>query len=103
MIGIIILGLMVLLATYLWHASRALYYPGPEAAKMASPLWTRDEILQAYEKAERSPRDITPLPQKQGRRYIIVGGSGKDMKTFLVCFNAQDGILTERLTPSPAR
>ena len=66
----------ILLLVYLWHASRALYYPGPEAATLTSQPWSKDEILQAYKKTENS-RDTTPLlPRKQRRRYIIVGGSG---------------------------
>lgn len=76
-IGLTITSIIVLLLLGLWHSSRALYWPPKEAKDLATPRWTREQILEAYRKTEGPvPSATNLLPKRQGRRYIIVGGSG---------------------------
>lgn len=63
---------------YLYHVNRSMVEL-PEEARLLSPRrWTADEIKAAYKKNIDNPIDVSKsLPPKQGRRYIIVGGSGE--------------------------
>lgn len=67
-------GLAVL---YLYHVQRGMSAVPADALALSPRRWTVDEIKAAYDKAIKSPVDVTKaLPPKQNRRYIIVGGSG---------------------------
>lgn len=73
-----VLGLLAVLALYLWHCNRAISTSPPEAVKLAGKRWTKEEIQEAYKQAQNSPRDVRPyLLEKQNRRYVVTGGSGK--------------------------
>ena len=70
--------LLSLAGLYLLHLEKA-YQRVPESIQKISPhRWTEEEIREAYEKEREHPSDIRPfLPPKEGRRYVIVGGSGE--------------------------
>ncbi|KAL4946861.1 hypothetical protein BDV06DRAFT_218012 [Aspergillus oleicola] len=62
---------------YLRHVNKAMRDVPEEARKLSPHRWTVDQIQAAYKKAVHDPIDVTKgLPPKQGRRYIVVGGSG---------------------------
>jgi len=66
-----------LLLAYLWHANRAISTVPAEALKLTQKPWTKDELREAYRKAQISPTDVKPfLFSKKNRRYIVTGGSG---------------------------
>lgn len=66
------------LVLYLWHTNRAISTRPEEASKVTQKLWTSQQIKKAYDKVKSSPVNIEPyLFSKTGRRYIVVGGSGK--------------------------
>ena len=68
---------ILLLIAYLWHANRAVSTVPNEAAKLMQKQWTKEDIQEAYRKAQTSPLDVKPyLFSKQNRRYIVTGGSG---------------------------
>lgn len=71
-------GVFLLLITiYLWHVNRGMSGSPPDAAKLLSKRWTPDKVREAYEKTKSSPTDVSKhIPPKQGRRYIVIGGSG---------------------------
>jgi hypothetical protein len=62
---------------YARHANDAMATPTPEILKW-STKWTREQIL-AASKTGRTDEEVSrsKLPPKQGRRYIVVGGSGE--------------------------
>lgn len=76
---LIVAGVVVaLLAAYLWQCEQAISTTHPEAAKLASKRWTKEEVQEAYRRAENDPIDVRKfLPKKLGRRYVVTGGSGK--------------------------
>ena len=65
-------------SVYLARLSNA-YARTPNTIREISPhRWTQGDIKEAYEKEKASPTDIRSfLPPKEGRRYVVVGGSGK--------------------------
>lgn len=70
------IGVLLVLA-YLWHANRAISTAPAEATELAQKPWTKDEITEAYRKAQTSPTDVKPyLFSRKERRYIVTGGSG---------------------------
>ena len=70
-------GLFFLLIVYLWHVNRGMSGAPPDALRLTGQPWTPDDIRKAYEKVQTSPTDVSKvLPPKQGRRYIVIGGSG---------------------------
>ena len=73
-----VVGVLAVLALYIWHCNRAISTSPPEAVKLAGKRWTKEEIQEAYKQAQNSPRDVRPyLLEKQNRRYVVTGGSGK--------------------------
>ena len=71
---------------YLYRRTLSMTGTPPEALKLSPQRWTQQEILDAYETVKRNPIDVTKsLPPKTGRRYIVVGGSGKRI-THIICF-----------------
>lgn len=73
-----IAGFVVALVAYLWQCDRAISTTHPEAAKLVQKRWTKEQVLEAYKKAESDPIDVRKfLPPKLGRRYIVTGGSGQ--------------------------
>lgn len=72
------LGFAVVLLVYLWKCDRDISTTSPELEKFAQKSWTKEQLLEAYKKAEQDPIDVRKfLPPKLGRRYIVTGGSGK--------------------------
>lgn len=62
---------------YLLHVNRAMNHVPEEARHLSPHRWTVDEVKAAYKKAVEDPVDVRKsLPPRQGRRYIVVGGSG---------------------------
>jgi nucleoside-diphosphate-sugar epimerase len=62
---------------WLWLIDRAYKRGTSKAIDLSPHRWTDDEINKTVEKLESQRLDWTPhLPPKQGRRYIVVGGSG---------------------------
>lgn len=63
---------------YLIHVNRALASTPAEAQKFATKRWTKEEVREEYERVKKSPTDIAKaLPPKKGRRYVVLGGSGR--------------------------
>lgn len=68
---------LILASLYLWHMNRAIATVPEEFTKLIQKPWTKEEMQEAYRKAQESPRDVTPyLLSKKNRRYIVIGGSG---------------------------
>ena len=77
MLAVIALCIAAIGFIYLNHVNKAMYNVPEEARRQSPHRWTVDQIKAAYKKAVQSPIDVTKsLPPKQGRRYIVVGGSG---------------------------
>ncbi|KAL4751872.1 hypothetical protein BDW72DRAFT_82436 [Aspergillus terricola var. indicus] len=77
MLAVVTLCIAAIGFLYLNHVNNALYNVPEEARRLSPHRWTADQIKAAYKKAVQSPIDVTKsLPPKQGRRYIVVGGSG---------------------------
>jgi nucleoside-diphosphate-sugar epimerase len=73
----IVIGVLSLLITYLWHVERGMSGTPPDAAKLPREYWTPKDVRIGYEKTRSSPTNVSEhLPPKLGRRYIVVGGSG---------------------------
>lgn len=69
---------LVIALAYLWHVNRSFLGSPDEAAQLAQRRWTDNEIREAYKRIQNKPPDVSPsLTAKKGRRYIVVGGSGK--------------------------
>lgn len=74
---IVIGAFLVLTVLYLFHLNRALTGTPEEARKFAQQRWTKEELMEEYARVQRAPTDVRKyLPPKQGRRYVVVGGSG---------------------------
>ena len=74
----VIVVLFLLIVAYLWHVNRAMDETPPEALRLCPKRWTPEELKEAYERYEKEPTDVGKyLPQRTGRRYIVVGGSGE--------------------------
>ncbi|KAL4972158.1 hypothetical protein BDW66DRAFT_163084 [Aspergillus desertorum] len=77
MLAVVILCIAVIGFIYLNHVNNAMYNVPEEARRLSPQRWTVDEIKAAYKRAIHNPIDVTKsLPPRQGRRYIVVGGSG---------------------------
>ncbi|KAL4780939.1 hypothetical protein BJX76DRAFT_28034 [Aspergillus varians] len=77
MLVIILLCIAVFGILYLHHVNSAMCNVPQEARNLSPHRWTVDEIMAAYKKAINGPIDVVEsLPPRQGRRYIVVGGSG---------------------------
>ncbi|KAF2140991.1 uncharacterized protein K452DRAFT_229368 [Aplosporella prunicola CBS 121167] len=76
-LSLIFLAAGVAMFLYLCHLNRALSSVPDEVTRLAAKPWTEDEVKATYGKIQESPLDFTKhLPARQGRRYIVVGGSG---------------------------
>jgi len=77
MLAAILLCIAVFGSLYICHVNFAMSGIPEEARKLSPRRLNVDEITAAYQKAVDNPVDVTKsLPPKQGRRYIVVGGSG---------------------------
>jgi len=69
---------IILTVLYLIQLNNKMSGTPEEAIKISPHRWTKEEILETYEKISQKPIDSKPhLPPKLGRRYIITGSSGK--------------------------
>lgn len=73
------IGLSAILAIAWLLRINAAMLSVPEDARRASPhRWTKQQIRDTYEQVKQKPIDfVKHLPPRLGRRYIVVGGSGK--------------------------
>ena len=68
---------LCLFLLYLRHVEKGLATVPEEVTKLASPAWTKEAILAAYNKVSKRRIDFqSQVPPKLNRRYVIVGGSG---------------------------
>lgn len=72
-----IAAIVALLGLYLWHVERGQSNVPEEARRLSPDRWTSDQIRSTYDRISASPIDFkSNIPQKQERRYVVVGGSG---------------------------
>lgn len=77
MLAVILLCFAVFGSLYIYRMNSAMSGIPEEARKLSPRRLNIDEIRAAYKRAVHNPVDVTEsLPPKQGRRYIVVGGSG---------------------------
>ncbi|KAL4919351.1 hypothetical protein BDW62DRAFT_44400 [Aspergillus aurantiobrunneus] len=77
MLSLIFLCAVVFGTLYIYHVNSAMCDVPKEARNLSPHRWTVNEIMTAYKKAAQAPIDVAEsLPPRQGRRYIVVGGSG---------------------------
>jgi hypothetical protein len=68
----------LLVVLYLVQLNTKMSGTPEEALKISPHRWTKDEILETYERIAERPIDSrSHLPPKLGRRYIVTGSSGK--------------------------
>ena len=74
----VIVGLLVCLVIYLGLVQRAMLSAPPDAINLTQKRWTTKQMQERLKELESAPIDVKKsLPPKTGRRYIVVGGSGK--------------------------
>ena len=74
----IIGGLLACLVIYLGLVQRAMLSAPPEAINLTQKRWTKKQMQDRLKEIKSAPIDVKKsLPPKTGRRYIVVGGSGK--------------------------
>lgn len=73
----VVLGLILLIGFYLWRVNRLMHSTPDDARRLTQPIWTDDELRNAYKKAQSHPIDVRPfLFDRTNRRYLVTGGSG---------------------------
>ena len=74
----IVAGLVACLVVYLGLVQRAMLSAPPDAVNLTQKRWTKEHMQRRLEEIKSTPIDVKKsLPPKTGRRYIVVGGSGK--------------------------
>jgi hypothetical protein len=69
---------LTLIILYLVHLNSAMNGTPEEATKISPRRWTVEEIKETYKRICENPIDYTEhLPPKLGRRYIVIGSSGR--------------------------
>jgi len=77
---LVVAVVVVLVAAWLFRVNSAMRSV-PEIARKASPRrWTKKDLRDTYERVQQKPIDfVSSLPPRLGRRYVVVGGSGKPL------------------------
>lgn len=74
----IVFALLCALILYLLHVNRQILQTPPEAKALCQKPWTEQDVREAAQHYIDEPTNFDKdLPQKTGRRYIVVGGSGE--------------------------
>lgn len=78
MILLLVTGMSIALAGYLYRLNYTLSHTPVEAKRQAIPTLTKGQVRETYERlrGQQIPWKES-LPQGFSRRYIVVGGSGE--------------------------